>query len=41
MDAARLHDYTDDMSEGLTVEATDRPAIERSDGVLVEVLGAG
>lgn len=41
MHAARLHEYTDDMSEGLTVEDVDRPTIERSDGVLVEVEGAG
>jgi propanol-preferring alcohol dehydrogenase len=41
MDAARLHEYTDDMSEGLTVESIDRPEIERSDHVLVEVEGAG
>lgn len=41
MDAARLHEYTDDMSEGLTVEDVDRPTVERSDGVLVEVDGAG
>jgi len=41
MDAARLHEYTDEMSEGLTVEAVDRPTIDRSDGVLVEVEGAG
>ena len=41
MDAARLHEYTDDMSEGLTVEEVERPSIDRSDGVLVEVAGAG
>jgi D-arabinose 1-dehydrogenase-like Zn-dependent alcohol dehydrogenase len=41
MDAARLHEYTDDMSEGLTIETVDRPAISRSDGVVVEVEGAG
>ncbi|MBX0325511.1 NAD(P)-dependent alcohol dehydrogenase [Halomicroarcula sp. F13] len=41
MHAARLHEYTDDMSEGLTIEEIDRPTIERSDGVLVEVIGAG
>jgi D-arabinose 1-dehydrogenase-like Zn-dependent alcohol dehydrogenase len=41
MKAARLHKYTDDMSEGLVIEETDRPTIERSNGVLVEVLGAG
>ncbi|MEF8851875.1 MAG: NAD(P)-dependent alcohol dehydrogenase [Haloarculaceae archaeon] len=41
MRAARLHEYTDDMSEGLTVEEVDRPEIARSDGVLVDVTGAG
>jgi propanol-preferring alcohol dehydrogenase len=41
MKAARLHEYTDDMSDGLTVESVDRPEIERSDGVLVDVEGAG
>jgi len=41
MHAARLHEYTDDMSEGLTIDEVDRPAIDRSDGVLVEVEGAG
>ena len=41
MHAARLHEYTDDMSEGLAIEEIDRPTIERSDGVLVEVIGAG
>ena len=41
MRAARLHAYTDDMSDGLTVEDVDRPTLERSDGVLVEIEGAG
>jgi D-arabinose 1-dehydrogenase-like Zn-dependent alcohol dehydrogenase len=41
MQAARLHEYTDDMSEGLTLEEADQPTIDRSDGVLVEVIGAG
>jgi len=41
MYAARLHDYTDDMSDGLTIDEVDRPSVERSDGVLVEVEGAG
>jgi len=41
MHAARLHEYTDDMSEGLTIDEVDRPSVERSDGVLVEVEGAG
>jgi len=41
MRAARLHEYTDDMSEGLTVEEIDRPEITRSDEVIVEIEGAG
>jgi len=41
MHAARLHEYTDDMSEGLTIDEIDRPSVARSDGVLVEVEGAG
>ncbi|MEF8814610.1 MAG: NAD(P)-dependent alcohol dehydrogenase [Halovenus sp.] len=41
MDAARLHEYTEDMSEGLSVETVDKPEISRSDGVIVEVEGAG
>ncbi|MFT4922663.1 MAG: D-arabinose 1-dehydrogenase-like Zn-dependent alcohol dehydrogenase [Haloarculaceae archaeon] len=41
MDAARLHEYTDEMSEGLTVEDVERPTVERSDDVLIEVTGAG
>ncbi|AHG00651.1 alcohol dehydrogenase [Halostagnicola larsenii XH-48] len=41
MQAARLHEYTEEMSEALTVEEIDRPELERSDHVLVEVAGAG
>jgi len=41
MDAARLHEYTEDVSEGLTIEAVDRPAVEGPDDVVVEVTGAG
>ncbi len=41
MRAARLHEYTHDMGEALTVEEVDRPTIETADGVLVEVEGAG
>ncbi|MFW5905280.1 MAG: NAD(P)-dependent alcohol dehydrogenase [archaeon] len=39
--AARLHEYTDDMSEALTVEDVPRPEIGRSDQIVVEVEGAG
>ena len=41
MRAARLHEYTEDMSEGLTIDEIDRPEITRSDEVIVEVEGAG
>jgi D-arabinose 1-dehydrogenase-like Zn-dependent alcohol dehydrogenase len=41
MQAARLHEYTDDMSEALSIDEVDRPEITRSDGVVVEVEGAG
>jgi len=41
MRAARLHEYTDDMSQGLTVEDVDRPEPTASDDVIVEVEGAG
>jgi D-arabinose 1-dehydrogenase-like Zn-dependent alcohol dehydrogenase len=41
MDVARLHEYTDDMSEGLTIEEIDRPTVGRPDDVLVKVVGAG
>jgi len=39
--AARLHEYTDDMSAGLSVEEVDRPTVEGANDVLVEVTGAG
>jgi len=41
MRAARLHEYTDDMANGLTVEDVDRPEATASDDVVVEVEGAG
>lgn len=41
MRAARLHEYTDDMSDALTVEDVPRPEIETSDQIIVEVEGAG
>lgn len=41
MEAARLHEYTEDMSEALTIDDIDRPQVARSDGVVVEVEGAG
>ncbi|WP_306054859.1 NAD(P)-dependent alcohol dehydrogenase [Natronococcus wangiae] len=41
MQAARLHEYTDEMSDALEIDDIDRPDLERSDQVLVEVEGAG
>ncbi|MFC6726666.1 alcohol dehydrogenase catalytic domain-containing protein, partial [Halobium palmae] len=41
MRAARLHEYTDDMSDALRLDDVDRPSLDRPDGVLVEVAGAG
>ncbi|MWV65168.1 alcohol dehydrogenase catalytic domain-containing protein [Halorubrum sp. JWXQ-INN 858] len=39
--AARLHEYTHDMSEGLVVEEVDPPTIDGPHEVIVEVEGAG
>jgi D-arabinose 1-dehydrogenase-like Zn-dependent alcohol dehydrogenase len=39
--AARLHEYTDDMSAALSLDEVARPAVDRPDGVIVEVEGAG
>ena len=41
MQAARLHEYTEDVSNGLSIDEIDRPAVDRSDHVVVEVKGAG
>ncbi len=41
MRAARLHEYTDDMAQGLTIDEIDKPQVTRSDGVVVAVEGAG
>ncbi|WP_284012110.1 NAD(P)-dependent alcohol dehydrogenase [Halobaculum litoreum] len=41
MRAARLHEYTDDMAHALTIDEVDRPTVEASDDVIVEVEGAG
>jgi D-arabinose 1-dehydrogenase-like Zn-dependent alcohol dehydrogenase len=41
MQAARLHEYTEEMEHALSVDDIDRPEITRSDGVIVEVEGAG
>lgn len=41
MIAARLHEYTDDMSHGLSIDEVDRPQVQHSDDVIVAVEGAG
>ena len=41
MRAARLHEYTQDMSDGLSIEELDRPEPDRSRDVVVSVEGAG
>jgi D-arabinose 1-dehydrogenase-like Zn-dependent alcohol dehydrogenase len=41
MQAARLHEYTEDMSNALSIDEIDRPSVERSDHVVVDVEGAG
>ncbi|MES3517325.1 MAG: NAD(P)-dependent alcohol dehydrogenase [Natronomonas sp.] len=41
MQAARLHEYTDDMSEALRIDDVDQPAATAHDDVVVEIEGAG
>ena len=41
MRAARLHEYTDEMSDALSIDEVDAPQVTRSDGVVVDVEGAG
>ncbi|QLG63632.1 NAD(P)-dependent alcohol dehydrogenase [Halorarum salinum] len=41
MQAARLHAYTDDMSEALSIDEVDRPTPTEPGGVVVEIEGAG
>ncbi|MFC6770858.1 alcohol dehydrogenase catalytic domain-containing protein, partial [Halorubrum pallidum] len=41
MQAARLHEYTDDMTEGLQIDEVDRPHATGASDVIVEVEGAG
>lgn len=41
MQAARLHEYTDDMSNALTIEDVESPEITTSEQIIVEVEGAG
>jgi D-arabinose 1-dehydrogenase-like Zn-dependent alcohol dehydrogenase len=39
--AARLHEYTEEMSEALSIDEVDRPTADTPDAVVVEVEGAG
>jgi len=41
MRAARLHEYTHEMSDGLSIDTVDAPQISSSGDVVVEVEGAG
>lgn len=41
MRAARLHEYTEDLGDGLSIDEIDAPQVTGSDDVIVEVDGAG
>jgi len=41
MEAARLHEYTEEMSDALSIDEVERPAVTQSDDVVVKVEGAG
>ena len=41
MQAARLHEYTDEMDDALSIDTVDRPEADTADGVVVEIEGAG
>lgn len=41
MQAARLHEYTDDMSSALTIDEIDRPTVTDPTTLVVEIDGAG
>jgi D-arabinose 1-dehydrogenase-like Zn-dependent alcohol dehydrogenase len=41
MQAARLHEYTHDMGDALSIDEVQRPTADAADGVVVEVEGAG
>jgi len=41
MDAARLHEYTDDMANGLSIDEVDAPQVTTGTDVVVDVEGAG
>jgi D-arabinose 1-dehydrogenase-like Zn-dependent alcohol dehydrogenase len=41
MEAARLHEYTEDMSSALSIDDIDRPTVTDPDEVVIKVRGAG
>ncbi|WP_266079737.1 NAD(P)-dependent alcohol dehydrogenase [Haladaptatus caseinilyticus] len=41
MQAARLHDYTDEMDDALSIDEVDRPEVTDGNHVVVEIEGAG
>ncbi|WP_458206050.1 NAD(P)-dependent alcohol dehydrogenase [Haladaptatus sp. NG-SE-30] len=41
MRAARLHEYTDEMGDALSIDEVDRPTATEGDHVVVEIEGAG
>lgn len=41
MQAARLHEYTDEMDDALSIDEVDEPQAEQSDHVVVDIEGAG
>lgn len=41
MQAARLHEYTEEMDDALSIDDIDEPQAEQADSVIVEVEGAG
>ena len=41
MRAARLHAYTEEMDDALSIDDVDEPQVERADGVIVDIEGAG
>lgn len=41
MEAARLHEYTEEMEDALQIDEVDRPEASRSNHVVVKVRGAG
>ncbi|XVH30733.1 NAD(P)-dependent alcohol dehydrogenase [Haloferacaceae archaeon DSL9] len=41
MEAARLHEYTEDMANALSIDDVDRPSPELSNQIVIEIEGAG